>query len=147
MPKETWERSENDLRTTWEWPALTWVWPKTDLRLTWVWPKTDLRLTWDWPENDLRLTWDWPETDLRLTWDRPMRDMRERWRFSALDKLVPDGHTEWLLGLLDGAKKVLFTEGLSSVPNRSVFCLTSKPVKRATLCDASLGKGLTIALL
>ena len=89
------ERPETDLRLTWDWPEtdlrLPWDFPETALRLPWDWPGTDLRLTWDWPETDLRLTWDWPETDLRLTWDRTMR---ERWRFSALDKLVPDGQTD-----------------------------------------------------
>ena len=48
-------------------------------------------------QRDLRLTWDWPET------------YEKRWRFSALEHFVSnwqtDGHTKWLLGLLDGAKK------------------------------------------
>ena len=55
--------------------------------MTWEWPGTDLGATWHWPEPDQRLTWDWPG----LTCDWPMR---ERWRFSALDKLVPDGRTD-----------------------------------------------------
>ena len=64
-------------------------------------PETDLRLTWDWPKTDLGLTWDWPETDLRQTYERKMKI---QWLI-ALCAGRTDRRTEWLLGLLDGAKK------------------------------------------
>ena len=90
--------------------------PKRDLRLTLEWPGTDQGWTWDWPKTDLRLTCDRPETDL----NRPETDLRLtqttlRWRLRPLDNFVPNRRTdrqtytqtEWLLGLLDGAKFVL----------------------------------------
>ena len=51
------------------------------------------------PETDLRLTRDWPETDL---WEKDVIQC-----FRALCAPQTDRQTEWLLELLDGAKKRL----------------------------------------
>ena len=82
--------------------------------------------------RDLGQTWDWPETDLRLTWDWPMS---ERWRFSALDKLVPDGRTD--------RQTERQSDSLGSLTEPKRFYVFSFEQKK---CDIWVGINLTFTL-